>query len=441
MTCFHALGRQSLGKNPRVLDTYAFDRASVRSYDTDNRLHVASTNISKANICGYLGREIPNWQALGLDPETTYQLYRDPDEIEKAADTFNNLPLLSEHVPVSAANHRPDLVIGSTGTNATFDAPYLKNSLVIWPKKYIDRIETGRQKDLSSAYRYTADMTPGEVDGEHYDGVMRGIIGNHVALVEEGRAGPDVVVGDSAISSRKGMKPMATKIPRKGAVSTLALYAALKPLMAQDATIEDFHKLLDSAKAAPVPAKDAESLDDGITVGNASPDLPPANPGLGVGEDDAEGLSDDEEAQYQALSKRRKPAMDDADAPPPAAAPASPTPPDTGKVGKPAMDAALAKQKTEILTQMRDAVEAREFVRPYVGNLPMALDSADAILRAAATNLGVQSAKTANVDALRDLIRYAADKSAAKGPRLAQDSAATKSYAEMFPGAGRIKQA
>lgn len=174
----------------------AFDRGSVRSYDVDGRLRVEVANISKANICPYVGHEIPGWEALGLDKAKIYHLFRDPDELAKAAPTFNNLPLLEKHVAVSADDHQPDLVIGATGSNATFDAPHLKNSLVVWAKSAIEGIERDDKRELSSAYRYRADMTPGTYLGAGYDGVMRDIIGNHVALVREGRAGNDVVVGD-----------------------------------------------------------------------------------------------------------------------------------------------------------------------------------------------------------------------------------------------------
>jgi 8-oxo-dGTP pyrophosphatase MutT (NUDIX family) len=171
------------GARPRGL---AFDRSSVRSYDHDGRLHVETTNISKAIVNPYIGREIPDYQALGLDPDRVYQLLRAPDELAKAASTFNNIPLLSRHVPVTADDHKPDLVIGSTGTNAAFEAPYLRNSLVVWARDAIDDIESDVKKELSSAYRYRADMTPGTQEGVPFDGVMRDIIGNHVALVREG---------------------------------------------------------------------------------------------------------------------------------------------------------------------------------------------------------------------------------------------------------------
>ena len=186
-------------------DSYAFDRASVRRYDDDGRLHVdKSTNISKANVCPYIGAEIPDWEKIGLDPDRTYKLYRDPSELQKAAKTFDNLPLLSRHVPVNALEHHPELVVGSTGTDSEFTDPYLKNSIVVWARDAIDDVENELKKELSSAYRYDADMTPGHTpEGEAYDGVMRNIVGNHVALVKEGRAGSDVVVGDSSIEDKQ----------------------------------------------------------------------------------------------------------------------------------------------------------------------------------------------------------------------------------------------
>jgi hypothetical protein len=205
-------------------DGFAFDRAaaSMRTYDLDGRLHVAQSNISKANVCDYNGSEIPDYQALGLDPNRVYKLLRDPKELESAAATFNNIPILSCHVPVSAEDHQPDLVVGSTGTDAKFVAPYLTNSLVIWSQDAIDAIESEAQKELSCAYRYTADMTPGTYMGRSYDGVMRNIIGNHLAVVPEGRAGSDVVVADGrAHGMRRALAEFNAMCPDAGALKVL----------------------------------------------------------------------------------------------------------------------------------------------------------------------------------------------------------------------------
>jgi hypothetical protein len=177
----------------------AFDRSSVRAYDEDGRLHIDIANISKACVSPYWGREIPNSAALGLDPNTKYHLLRHPDELAKAADTFNRLPVMIEHQPVSADAHASNLVIGATGERAKFQPPYLTNSLVIWPQHAIDGIESNKQRELSAAYHYEPVMTPGVYEGQPYDGVMTNIRGNHLALVTDGRAGPDVIVGDSAL--------------------------------------------------------------------------------------------------------------------------------------------------------------------------------------------------------------------------------------------------
>lgn len=182
-------------------DILAMDKATLREVDHDGHLHVGTSNISKATVNPYWGEEIPNNDQLGLDPKKKYWLLRHPDELARAVDTFNNKPILAQHVPVSAAAHRPDLVVGSTGTDAVYKHPYLRNSLVFWTKPAIDAIDSGETKELSSSYHYDPDMTPGVYEGKKYDGIMRNIRCNHVALVPEGRAGSDVVVADAQISA------------------------------------------------------------------------------------------------------------------------------------------------------------------------------------------------------------------------------------------------
>lgn len=186
--------RYHLEFDPTIL---AYDRDTVRDKDQDGRLHISRSHISKATVNPYYGKEIPNYEKLGLDADKKYMLLRDPEELAKGAATFNNVPILSQHVPLTAANHDPDLVIGSTGTDSIYEHPYLDNSLVFWPQAAIDAIEDDDVKQLSCCYHYDPDMTPGEFEGQKYDGVMRNIRGNHVALVPEGRAGADVMVMDA----------------------------------------------------------------------------------------------------------------------------------------------------------------------------------------------------------------------------------------------------
>lgn len=170
-----------------------FDR---RMETIDGHLVVTGCHITKANVCGYMGAEIPNSEALGLDPSKIYMLYRDPAEIEAAVSTYDRVPLLMQHVAVSADKPQQFLTVG-TLSNAKFSHPYLDADLTVWTREGIEAIESGEQKEISAGYRYVPDMTPGtSPEGEKYDGRMTQIIANHVALVEAGRAGPDVCVAE-----------------------------------------------------------------------------------------------------------------------------------------------------------------------------------------------------------------------------------------------------
>lgn len=211
----------------------ALDRATVRTADADGKMHVSMTPLSKANVCGYYGYEIPGSEELGLEPNKLYKLYRAPEELDKAVPTFNRQPLLRKHIAFNVSDVPKEDVVGSTGESAVFEDGYLKNSLVIWDVNSIIGVESNKKREISSSYRYRLDMTPGvSEDGEAYDGVMRDIVCNHVALVESGRAGPDVFVYDQKPT---GLKLMST---------AKKIMAKLMPFLASDANPDDVEKLI-----------------------------------------------------------------------------------------------------------------------------------------------------------------------------------------------------
>lgn len=455
----------------------AFDRATARSYDRDGRLHIATNNISKATVNPYRGNEIPNWEDLGLEPNKIYKLLRDPKELEKAAPSFNNLPLLSRHVPLTSVTHRPELVVGSTGTDADFSSPYLRNSLVIWTQSAIEGIEQELQHELSSSYHYTADMTPGEFEGQPYDGVMRDIIGNHVALVVEGRAGSDVVVGDSKLTS--GEVSMKQVLTRKAAATAGALAVFIQPKLAADAAI-DLSPILAKLTAKNF-AEQKKAIIANITKATKGKLAADASmEGLAglldalEGTEVAEGadIDPDTDLPVAELPAIEKPPGEDADpleaiktllgekATPeiieqiakllsPAAADEEDDKEKDMKdvVTKPAMDAAL-KAATEAATtaaqkNFQAIREAERAVRPYVGEISVAFDSASAIYEHTLKALG---ADTAGVDpsafpSMLKLIPVPGSKKTDPAPKLAADAAQAKAFADRFPGVNRIGHA
>lgn len=181
---------------------YAFDKKSARSFDADGRMRVRDCVISVAEVNPYYGRHIPGHVELGLDPNRIYNLYRDPAALEAAVDSFNGLPLMIKHVVQTAKHPRKEYQGGSV-YNVRYDAPNLRADLLISDGEAIEYVESDVMSDLSAGYLYKPEMIPGVVDGVAYDGRMLAIEGNHVALVEDGRA-TGAHVADSALLSQPG---------------------------------------------------------------------------------------------------------------------------------------------------------------------------------------------------------------------------------------------
>lgn len=463
---------------PLNSDRLAFDRGTVRTIDIDGRMHIAVSNISKATVNPYYGEEIPDSEALGLDPKKVYLLLRDPAELEKAAPTFNNIQLLSVHVPVSANDPKKEVVVGSTGTDAAFHAPYLTNSLVVWDAEAIKGIESKDQCELSCAYRYDADMTPGTYEGEPYDGAMKNIRGNHVALVEVGRAGPDVVVGDSQLKkdcnmTKKALSGKATlakgallaAMPKLAADAKLdlnailggvttanwkenksAIIAAIKPKLAKDADIADIVTLLDKLDGEEPTDPALDDVDP-----NAGPalDADPIEEILSM----LKGKISDEDhaavgsklkglklAEKEPAGKAAAAGAQDEPIQTPGAANAEPGGKKEEGVSKAAMDAALASvaKSTEATTiaRYRAITAAEEAVKPYVGKLAVACDSAEGVYKVALETMGLDIAGI-HPSAYRAVLAAQPKPGDAPVRRIAADQGLPSDFAAQFPDATR----
>ena len=231
---------------------------SMRRKDANGYLHIAITPISKACVNPYLGREIAGSEAQGWDANTIYYGLRDPDELKKAAKTFDGMPLLMNHHKTDAENPAKEYTIGSIGTDGKFEKPYLKNSMTITDAKAIQAIEDGSSQEISCSYRFTPDFTSGDYIAEdgskiHYDFIMRNIEGNHVALVPEGRAGHDVKVADSKLELND------TATPKERRTFMPLEFEELIDAIMPNASVED--KALAMAKLDELGSVEAEADD------------------------------------------------------------------------------------------------------------------------------------------------------------------------------------
>ena len=185
-----------------MTETLAIDAESKRTYDENGFLHVSISPLTRVQVAPYRGCEIPGWQELGLEPERVYRGYRPASELSKpeTIQSVNGIPIQLAHHMDYADNPAKMTRVGSTGTDGAFHEPFLTNSLHIQDKNAIDRINDGSMRELSLAYRYKPVFKSGvSPDGEKYDFLMTDISANHLALVDEGRAGHEVLVYDSKI--------------------------------------------------------------------------------------------------------------------------------------------------------------------------------------------------------------------------------------------------
>jgi uncharacterized protein len=421
-------------------DRLALDRATVRRMDVDGRMHVEVSPISKANVCPYYGREIPNSEALGLNPNQVYMLLRDPVELAKAAPTFNGIQLMQRHIAVNANDTQKYDVVGCLGNDAVFDPPYLKNSLTVWDASAIAGIETGEQRELSSSYRYVADMTPGDYEGVPYDGRMTDIVGNHVALVEAGRAGADVIVGDSLPLE---FTPM--KLSNKSVAMRAALGAYLRPLLAQDGAIPQLRAIVRGNKKPEFLAMDAKS----VFAGKVDIDVEALTRVLQLACDEAEDDpddkkakdEDDETAEEKAAREKKekeeadaKAAKDEEDEEARKKADA-----DDKKANDAAIRLAADNARSSALSEFRAIRQAEQDVQPLVGAV-VAMDSAEEIYRFALDSVGVDT-KGVHASALPAMVSMAKERKSAPSPRVAMDASHASDFATRFPTATKLARA
>lgn len=242
---------------------------SKRIVDANGWYEIKENPLSKVGVFPYFGRTIHE----SLDPDKIYNVYRPADELsnEETLKSFRLLPWIDDHVMLGSSSEgltpaEKKGVQGVIGEEIKFDGEYLNGNIKVFSEKLMNLIKSGK-KELSIGYRCLYDLTPGVYNGQPYDAIQREIRGNHVALVDEGRAGPDVAVLDSKNSDfritldAKEFKKMADnlELEKKGMdeeVTLESLHAAVQELK------ECMNQMMGSNKAAADVEPDEEKKEE-----------------------------------------------------------------------------------------------------------------------------------------------------------------------------------
>jgi hypothetical protein len=168
---------------------------------------LADARIARTGIQLYHGSEV------GKPDMAAVRVYRPGSEVFHA-DTMKSAahrPVTNDHPRelVSADNWK-SVAVGVTGDEIQGEGIYIRVPLMVSDGPTVRQIQEGK-RELSAGYTCELDWTAGKTPGgEAYDAVQRNIKINHVAIVDSGRAGKEVRIGDDAF--KWGASPVSTPL-------------------------------------------------------------------------------------------------------------------------------------------------------------------------------------------------------------------------------------
>lgn len=160
----------------------------------DGCLLCLNVPIARTGTYEYLREEV------GLDGSGTVTVYRTPEEVfsTKTIASFNGKAFCDTHPSVDVTSDNWSIYSKGEVTNvkrgADDESDYLLADIIVRDPIVINEIYSGAKREISAGY----DCEFVERDGKLY---QCDIIGNHVALVQCGRAGPNVRIKDSKNNS------------------------------------------------------------------------------------------------------------------------------------------------------------------------------------------------------------------------------------------------
>ena len=155
----------------------------VKPVRTDAGYLIASANITRTGVFTYFDAD-----------GNKIREYRSPDEVfnEDSLKSFEDAPLTNDHPPVSLdVKNTKDFQRGNVrNVRKDEDGEHVAANVRITDEEAIGAVEAGKV-ELSCGYTCDVIFEPGvSPDGIKFDARQTNIRGNHVAIVDRGRAGP-----------------------------------------------------------------------------------------------------------------------------------------------------------------------------------------------------------------------------------------------------------
>lgn len=193
----------------------------------------------------------------------TVRELRTPDEVmsRETVDSFALVPVTNDHPPeLLTADNAKRYAVGAVSEQVQPDGDKLRASLMITDAKTIEEVQSGKV-ELSCGYTADVVAEAGTWNGQRYDARQTNIRGNHVAIVDVGRAGPECALRMDAADGAAQEITMDPVMMELGG----AQYAVPADLAAEIAKMLEAKGLsptMDASKAAPAADLEAVKADN-----------------------------------------------------------------------------------------------------------------------------------------------------------------------------------
>jgi len=187
-------------------------------------------------------------QEIGLQGEGTVKVYRSPEDVfsKKAMASFEGKPTTNNHPPDLLTPQNSGIYVKGAVQNvrrSPHDEDLLIADLIFYEDTLIDQIEKQGKREVSCGYEFNL------VDNGDGTYSQTNIIGNHVAVVDNGRAGHAVAIKDSKIKETEGEKKKMSKVKipkqQRGPITNFMAALGLKHF-AVDAEPEEIAEAIDA---------------------------------------------------------------------------------------------------------------------------------------------------------------------------------------------------
>ncbi|PXW75972.1 hypothetical protein C7451_106136 [Blastomonas natatoria] len=239
----------------------AFDHLTLDARKTTKEGFLAvRARAARTGLYDYAGSEVDPDNAHGLRDKAVVKVYRSGDQVFDRASiaSFIGKPITNDHpaTAVTADNWREHA--RGTVMGAVRDGEYVSFDLMLTDAAAIAAVKSGK-RELSNGYQTTLDFTPGTTpEGHAYDVKQTAIVGNHIALVDRGRAGPECRIAD-AIAVCDANPAAVAALQEGNAVKKITLDGLQVDLSDADAVSAAIAKLQDKASTAEAALADANA--------------------------------------------------------------------------------------------------------------------------------------------------------------------------------------